>query len=46
MRRLVKQRQLRAYAPIGTKALWQSMDTRRDKAVLEEAWQNGAPWKT
>lgn len=24
---------------------WQSMDTLRDKMVLEQDWKNGAPWK-
>jgi len=29
------------------KGFWQSMDTLRDKQVLEELWQDGkAPWKT
>jgi glucose-1-phosphate cytidylyltransferase len=41
MRRLVEKGQLRAYRHDG---FWQSMDTLRDKAVLEEAWQKGAPW--
>ncbi|RYE71526.1 MAG: hypothetical protein EOO81_05705 [Oxalobacteraceae bacterium] len=25
---------------------WQPMDTLRDKQLLEEYWQKGAPWKT
>ena len=25
---------------------WQCMDTIRDKKLLEELWQNGAPWRT
>jgi glucose-1-phosphate cytidylyltransferase len=25
---------------------WQCMDTLRDKKLLEELWQNGAPWRT
>jgi glucose-1-phosphate cytidylyltransferase len=25
---------------------WQCMDTLRDKRLLEELWQNGAPWRT
>jgi glucose-1-phosphate cytidylyltransferase len=41
LRKLVEQRQLRAFRHAG---FWQSMDTLRDKAVLEEAWRNGAPW--
>ena len=24
---------------------WQNMDTLRDRAVLDEAWRTGAPWK-
>ncbi len=27
------------------KGYWQSMDSLRDKVVLEEAWAAGAPWK-
>jgi glucose-1-phosphate cytidylyltransferase len=27
-------------------SFWQCMDTLRDKKLLEELWQNGAPWKT
>lgn len=41
LRRLVEKEQLRAFRHGG---FWQSMDTLRDKAVLEEAWQKGAPW--
>jgi glucose-1-phosphate cytidylyltransferase len=41
MRRLVERKQLTAFRHTG---FWQSMDTLRDKAVLEEAWQKGAPW--
>jgi glucose-1-phosphate cytidylyltransferase len=41
LRRLVEKEQLRAFRHTG---FWQSMDTLRDKAVLEQAWQNGAPW--
>ena len=41
LRRLVERKQLRAFRHSG---FWQSMDTLRDKAVLEEAWQKGAPW--
>jgi glucose-1-phosphate cytidylyltransferase len=41
LRRLVEKRQLRAFRHTG---FWQSMDTLRDKVVLEEAWQKGAPW--
>ena len=42
MRRLVEMGKLAAYHH---KGYWQSMDTLRDKAVLEEAWASGkAPW--
>ncbi len=41
MRRLVEQGQLSAYRHDG---FWQSMDTLRDKQVLEEAYKKGAPW--
>jgi glucose-1-phosphate cytidylyltransferase len=27
-------------------SFWQCMDTVRDKKLLEELWQNGAPWRT
>jgi len=39
--RLVEQRQLAAYRHDG---FWQSMDTLRDKHVLEQAHAEGAPW--
>jgi glucose-1-phosphate cytidylyltransferase len=43
MRRLVEAGQLRAYRHHG---FWQSMDTLRDKQVLEDIWAAGnAPWK-
>jgi glucose-1-phosphate cytidylyltransferase len=43
MRRLVEAGQLRAYRHHG---FWQSMDTLRDKKVLEDIWAAGtAPWK-
>lgn len=42
MNRLVELGKLAAY---GHRGYWQSMDTLRDKAVLEEAWESGkAPW--
>lgn len=41
MLRLVERKQLTAFRHTG---FWQSMDTLRDKAVLEEAWARGAPW--
>jgi glucose-1-phosphate cytidylyltransferase len=27
-------------------SFWQCMDTVRDKKLLEDLWQNGAPWRT
>jgi glucose-1-phosphate cytidylyltransferase len=43
MRGLVEAGQLRAYRHHG---FWQSMDTLRDKQVLEDIWAAGkAPWK-
>jgi glucose-1-phosphate cytidylyltransferase len=42
MERLVEMGKLAAYHHLG---YWQSMDTLRDKAVLEAAWASGrAPW--
>ena len=41
MDRLVHSNQLAAYRHTG---FWQSMDTLRDKAVLEAQYENGAPW--
>lgn len=41
MRELVRLGQLAAFRHTG---FWQSMDTVRDKAVLEEAYARGAPW--
>ena len=43
MIRLVERGLLGSYHHRG---YWQSMDSLRDKAVLEEAWATGAPWKT
>jgi len=44
LNRLAEDGQLSAYKHEG---YWQSMDTLRDKHVLEELWsQNNAPWKT
>ena len=41
--RLAQDSQLSAYKHDG---FWQSMDTLRDKSVLEDLWQSGsAPWK-
>jgi glucose-1-phosphate cytidylyltransferase len=28
------------------RGFWHCMDTIRDKNVLEELWNKGAPWKT
>lgn len=41
MQRLVERGQLSAFRHFG---FWQPMDTLRDKAVLESAWEKGAPW--
>lgn len=41
MKRLVDRKQLAAFKHTG---FWQSMDTVRDRAVLEAAYANGAPW--
>ena len=43
MMRLVERGMLGSYRHEG---YWQSMDSLRDKAVLEEVWASGAPWKT
>jgi glucose-1-phosphate cytidylyltransferase len=40
---LARDRQLMAYRHY---SFWQCMDTLRDKKLLEELWQNGAPWRT
>jgi len=43
MENLAKENQLSAYKHDG---YWQSMDSLRDKNVLEDQWQNGNPlWK-
>jgi glucose-1-phosphate cytidylyltransferase len=39
---LARDGQLVAYRHRG---YWQPMDTLRDRAVLEEAWRTGAPWR-
>ncbi|MBL9034401.1 MAG: glucose-1-phosphate cytidylyltransferase [Rhodospirillaceae bacterium] len=41
MERLAQSGQLAAYVHSG---YWQNMDTLRDKSVLEEAYEKGAPW--
>lgn len=43
MDRLVERGMLGSYHHDG---FWQSMDSLRDKVVLEEIWASGAPWKT
>jgi glucose-1-phosphate cytidylyltransferase len=40
---LARDGQLMAYKH---ESFWQCMDTLRDKKLLEELWQTGAPWKT
>ena len=42
LERLAREHRLAAYRHEG---FWQNMDTLRDKHVLEDLWQNGAPWK-
>ena len=42
MQRLVDRGKLASYRHDG---YWQSMDSLRDKHLLEEQWANGAPWK-
>ncbi len=43
LERLAADRHLMAYKHDD---FWQCMDTLRDKKLLEELWQNGAPWRT
>jgi glucose-1-phosphate cytidylyltransferase len=43
MEGLARDGQLMAYLHAD---FWQCMDTLRDKKLLEELWQNGAPWRT
>ena len=43
LERLARDGQLMAYRH---ESFWQCMDTLRDKKLLEELWQNGAPWRT
>jgi glucose-1-phosphate cytidylyltransferase len=40
---LARAGQLMAYRH---ESFWQCMDTLRDRKLLEELWQNGAPWRT
>jgi glucose-1-phosphate cytidylyltransferase len=40
--RLIKRGQLSSYHHTG---YWQSMDSLRDKHLLEQTWNEGAPWK-
>jgi glucose-1-phosphate cytidylyltransferase len=42
MARLIERGQLSSYHHEG---YWQSMDSLRDKEVLERTWKDGAPWK-
>ncbi|KQT60485.1 MULTISPECIES: glucose-1-phosphate cytidylyltransferase [unclassified Aureimonas] len=42
MDRLIERGKLASYAHTG---FWQSMDSLRDRHVLEELWAKGAPWK-
>ena len=42
MHRLIKRGQLSSYHHTG---YWQSMDSLRDKHLLEQTWKEGAPWK-
>lgn len=42
MDRLIAQGKLASYRHHG---YWQSMDSLRDKHILEEQWRSGAPWK-
>jgi glucose-1-phosphate cytidylyltransferase len=42
MTRLIERGQLSSYHHNG---YWQSMDSLRDKELLERAWREGAPWK-
>lgn len=42
MDRLIEQGKLGSYHHTG---YWQSMDSLRDKQVLEAQWEQGAPWK-
>ena len=43
LKKLVELNQLSAYKHLG---FWQSMDTLRDKNLLENMWNKGyAPWK-
>lgn len=43
LRHLADAKQLTAYRHVG---FWQPLDTLRDKMMLEDLWQKGAPWKT
>jgi glucose-1-phosphate cytidylyltransferase len=42
MERLIERGQLASYRHTG---YWQSMDSLRDKQLLEKTWKEGAPWK-
>jgi len=43
MERLAADGQLMAYRH---ESFWQCMDTLREKYILQQMWENGAPWKT
>jgi glucose-1-phosphate cytidylyltransferase len=43
LQKLAQEGRLAAYRHSG---YWQNMDTLRDKRVLEQQWESGAPWKT
>ncbi|MBE2320248.1 glucose-1-phosphate cytidylyltransferase [Solirubrobacter sp. CPCC 204708] len=43
LERLAREGQLMAYKH---EDFWQCMDTLRDKKLLEELWNDGAPWRT
>jgi glucose-1-phosphate cytidylyltransferase len=42
MNQLIEQGRLGSFRHEG---YWQSMDSLRDKVVLEAAWEDSAPWK-
>jgi glucose-1-phosphate cytidylyltransferase len=42
LHRLAQDGELAAYQHVG---FWQCMDTLRDKVLLEQLWQSGAPWR-
>ena len=42
MERLIERGKLASFVHDG---YWQSMDSLRDRHLLEEQWRRGAPWK-